>query len=187
VLTLLAEMATRRGDASVAEKRFLSALALDPKDSYLLGAYADFLLDQGRPLEVVKLVRDQSRIDALLLRHALALQALQQLPGSSSALELVKLVEELNQRFNAAMQRGDTVHQREQARFALYLQQDPATALVLAQKNWIVQKETADLRIYLEAALKAGASAAPIMEWIKTNKLEDVTIAKLARQLKAGS
>ncbi len=182
VLTLLAEMATRRGAASVAETRFREALALDPKDSYLLGAYADFLLGQGHPLEVIKLLKDQSRIDALLLRHALALQ---QLPDSSSAL--TSLVKQLNERFNAAMQRGDTVHQREQARFALYLLQDPATALVLAQKNWAVQKEVADARIYLEAAVKAGDSAAPVAAWIKTNKLEDVTIAKLAKQLKAGS
>ena len=79
------------------------------------------------------------------------------------------------------------MHQREQARFALYLQRNPATALVLAQKNWAVQKEAADARIYLEAALKAGDSAAPVMSWVRANKLEDVAIARLARQLKAGS
>jgi hypothetical protein len=186
VLTLLAEMATRRGAASVAEKRFLSALALDPKDSYLLGAYADFLLDLRRPLEVVKLVKDQSRIDALLLRHALALQ---QISGSSAnpSSALAGMTKELNDRFNAAMQRGDTVHQREQARFELQLHNNPQAALALAQKNWAVQKEAADVRIYLEAALKAKGDAGPVLNWIKTNGLEDVAAARLAQQLKAGS
>lgn len=47
-LTLLAEMAQRRGDAAMAETRFRRALLLNPRDSYLLGAYADFLLEQGR-------------------------------------------------------------------------------------------------------------------------------------------
>ena len=179
VLTLLAEMATRRGAVSSAEERYLRALALDPKDSYLLGAYADFLLDLHRPQEVVKLVNEHSRIDALLLRHALALQ---QIPGSS--VTLAALVEELNDRFNAALQRGDTVHQREQARFELQLQSNPQAALALAQKNWAVQKEAADVRIYLEAALKANADAAPVLHWIKSIGLEDVAVARLAQQLK---
>jgi len=182
VLTLLAEMATRRGAASVAEERFQAALALDPNDSYLLGAYADLLLDQERPLEVVKLVKEHARIDALLLRQALALQ---QIPGSG--VTLAALTKELSDRFNAALQRGDTVHQREQARFELQLHNAPKAALALAQKNWAVQKEAADVRIYLEAALKAKGDAGPVLNWIKTSGLEDVAVNKLVQQLKAGA
>ena len=184
VLTLLGEMAARRGAANVAEERYRRALALAPNDSYLLGAYADLLLDLQRPDDVITLVKNQSRIDALLLRHALALQ---QIPGSSSLL--APMEKELRERFNAAMQRGDTVHQREQARFELHLHHDPKIALALAQKNWAVQKEPADVRIMLEAALKAGdnAAAKPVLDWIKTNSLEDVAVSKLAQQLKAGS
>ena len=183
-LTLLAEMAGRRGDAAVAEQRFRRALALAPGDSYLRAAYADFLLDQQRPADVIKLVGDQSRIDALLLRHALALQ---QIPGAQSALAAADA--ELRARFNAAMQRGDSVHQREQARYELQLHRDARTALRLAQQNWAVQKEPADLRIYLEAALMArdGAAAAPALDWIRRHGVQDVAALKLARQLKAGA
>src|SRR5437588_11570286 len=39
------------------------------------------------------------------------------------------------------------VHIREEARFTLHLLNDPQTALKLAQENWQVQKESADLRI----------------------------------------
>lgn len=184
-LSLLAEMAARRGDAVTAEARFRQALAQQPRDSYLLGAYSDFLLDQKRPLEVLKLVQDQQRIDALLLRQALALQASSEKPGQAAALKAATA--ELAARFNAAMQRDDTVHQREQARFALFLQRDTAGALLLAQKNWAIQKEAADMRILLEAAVAARdrAAARPVLDWIAAHKVEDVALQALAR--KAGA
>ena len=179
-LTLLAEMATRRGETALAEARYKKALAQQPRDSYLLGAYTDFLLDQRRPQEVVTLLKDQQRIDALLLRHALALQAL---PGQQAPFQAAKA--ELAARFHAAMQRGDTVHQREQARFALFLQQDLPAALQLAQKNWAIQKEVPDMRILLEAALAARnyAAAQPVLAWVAANGVEDVALQRLIRQL----
>lgn len=184
VLTLLAEIAERRGDARAAEARYRRALALDPKDSYLIGAYADFLLDQQRAPEVLKLVQGQDRIDGLLLRRALALA---KLPGNEAALRQADA--ELNARFNAAMQRGDAVHQREQARYELHVRGNARAALALAQKNWAVQKESADLRIMLDAALKAGdkAAAAPVIKWAELTKVEDVMMARLVRQLKGGA
>ena len=179
-LTLLAEMATRRGEMALAEARYATALARQPRDSYLLGAYADFLLDQRRPQEVVKLLKDQQRIDALLLRYALALQAL---PGQQTALQAATA--ELTARFNAAMQRGDTVHQREQARFALFLQRDVPAAVQLAQKNWAIQKEVPDMRILLETTLAARnyAAAQPVLAWVAANGVEDVALQRLVRQL----
>lgn len=184
VLTLLAEVAQRRGNAGVAEARFQRALALDPRDSYLLGAYADFLLDQKRPADVLKLVEGQSRIDGLLLRQALALQ---QLPGKQPARDAA--IAELKARFAAAAQRGDTVHQREQARFELHLHGDSKAALALALRNWDVQKESADMRILLEAALKANDkdAARPVLDWVKANKVEDAAIAALVQQLNGGA
>jgi tetratricopeptide (TPR) repeat protein len=180
-LTLLAEMAQRRGDAVAAETRYRRALAMSPRDSYLQGAYADFLLEQRRPAEVLVLLKDQMRIDALLLRRALALQQ----QGQKQLLAAD--IKELAARFDAAMQRGDTVHQREQARFELMLRKDPATALALARKNWAVQKEPADIRIYLEAALQARDSARPAVDWVAQHRTEDVGSAALIRQLKTGT
>jgi Tfp pilus assembly protein PilF len=182
-LTLLAEMAARRGAADLAETRFRRALALAPRDGYLLGAYADFLLDQQRPAEVLTLLREHSRVDALLLRRALALR---QMPGM--AAELAADVCELAARFDAATQRGDSVHQREQARFELALRRNPGVALALARRNWQVQKEPADIRIYLDAALHAhnAGAAQPVLDWIAAHGSEDVAAAQLARQLKGG-
>jgi Tfp pilus assembly protein PilF len=178
VLTLLAEMAVRRGDSATAETHFKEALALGSPDSYLLGAYADFLLDQSRPAEVVQLLKDKTRVDSLLLRYALALKA-----QNSPAAE--KQVQALAARFAAAMLRGDTVHQREQARYELELAANPAAALKLAQQNWQVQKEPADARILLEAALAAQdkAAARPVLDWLQKTGLEDQALKKLAAQL----
>jgi predicted Zn-dependent protease len=180
-LTLLAEMAQRRDDYAVAEARYKRALALAPRDSYLLGAYADLLLERQRPREVLAMLNDQTRIDALLLRRALALQQ------TSDQRALAADIKELAARFDAAMQRGDTVHQREQARFELKLRRDPATALTLARRNWAVQKEPADIRIYLEAALQARDDARPVLDWVALNRTEDAAAARLIARLKAGT
>lgn len=180
-LTLLAEMAQRRGDAATSEARFRRALILSPRDSYLLGAYADLLLEQNRAADVLELLRDQERIDALLLRRALALQQ----AGKQSAMQAD--IRELAARFDAAAQRGDTVHQREQARFELLLRHDAKTALTLARKNWEVQKEPADIRIYLQAAVQARADAKPVIDWVATHHTEDAAATRLIHQLQAGA
>lgn len=178
VLTLLAEMSARRGNAIAAQSWYKIALATDTPDSYLLGSYADFLLDQHRSAEVIAMLKDKTRVDALLLRYTIALQ----LNKSSLAQEQVNILE---QRFNAAIMREDTVHQREHARFELQVKNHPAAALILAQKNWEIQKETADLRIYLEAAIASNnrTAALPALTWLKTSKLEDKTVQALVAKL----
>jgi hypothetical protein len=171
VLTSLAEMAVRAGMGQEAEGNFRAALAVDAADNYLLGAYADFLLDSDRSPEVLGLLRDQTRADPLLLRYALALQA-------QHSKELPAQVEQLRDRFEASRLRGDRVHLREEARFTLHLLNAPGAALKLAQENWQVQKEPADVRILLEAALAAGDAAAvdAVKEWLSNSRLEDVQL-----------
>jgi len=174
--TLAGEIAQRRGDAIAAEAHFRAALALDPRDPYLLGAYADFLLERDRPAEVVPLLKDYPRNDSLLLRLALA-EA--RLPEAREVFETHRA--ELKDRFDAARRRGDSLHRREEARYTLELAGDSAAALRLAQDNWKVQRESADLRI-LVAAAKAAGDAAALREatgWVRNNHLEDATLAAL--------
>ncbi len=177
-LTILAEMAARTGDAQAAEKYFVDARSLGVKDQYLLGAYADFLLDQGRASEVVPLLGRETRADGLLLRLALAEQALR-LPASTDHTA------ELAARFTAGRARGSSVHAREEARFTLALLRDPQKALTLAQDNWRVQKEPWDARLLLESALAAGdrEAAGPVIDWLSTNHVEDTCLQQLAVQL----
>jgi predicted Zn-dependent protease len=174
--TLAGEIAQRRGDAIAAEAHFRAALALDPRDPYLLGAYADFLLDRNRPAEVVPLLKDYTRNDNLLLRLALAEARLPELRSSFAAHRA-----DLEDRYDAAGRRGDTLHRREEARYALEIAGNSGRALALARENWKVQRESADLRILLSAAKAAGDAAAlkEAGDWVRAHRLEDAAISAL--------
>jgi predicted Zn-dependent protease len=177
ILTVLAEMAARIGNARAAEKHFLDARSLGVKDHYLMGAYADFLLDQGRTQEVVTLLQHETRADGLLLRLTLAEQALH-LPASKNHTA------DLAARFVSGRERGTRVHVREEARFTLGLLHDSQTALTLAQTNWAIQKEPWDARLLLESALAVGSwnAARPVIDWLHTNHVEDMRLQQLVAQ-----
>ncbi|HVP87630.1 MAG TPA: hypothetical protein VMU79_06085 [Casimicrobiaceae bacterium] len=175
-LTLSAEIAWRRGDQAAADAQFRDALALDARDPYLLAAYSDFLLEHGRAAEVIALVKDYGRNDSLLLRLALA-EA--RLPEMHAAYEAHRA--DLAARFDAARRRGDSLHRREEARYTLAIAGDTRAALELARANWQVQKEPADLRILIEAAL-AARDARTLEEaraWVASQKLEDAALTAL--------
>jgi hypothetical protein len=182
VLIRLAELAQRLDKMALAEQHFKSAVALNIQDTFLLAAYADLLLDQQRPAEVVALLKERTRSDVLLLRLVFAERALK-LPSARMREET------LAARYAAAQLRGDTVHQQEEARFALAVENDPAKALRLALENWKVQREPRDARIVLEAALAARqpAAAAPVLTWLKESGIEDRKLLGLARQLSGGA
>lgn len=181
-LTTLAEIAARTGQTQTADNHFQQALSLGVSDQYLLGAYADFLLDLGRPGAVRDLLQGWTRVDALLLRLALAEAML-------SAPDLGPHVEALRDRFAAARLRGDTVHRREEARFALRLLQQPDVALQLARANWEVQREPWDARLLLEtaSAMSDTAAARPVADFLARNGTEDVTLARLVAELQTAS
>ena len=181
-LTVLAEIAEQLGDAPSAEKHFRAALALGRRNVYLLGAYADFLLDQNRPAEVRELLRDEQRADNLLLRLALAERRLDDPAWQPHA-------EVLEARFAAARQRGDGVHIASESRLRLDLRQQPQEALALALRNWAQQqREPQDARLLLEAALAADqpAAAGEVLDWLNRVKLEDRRLADLSRRLREG-
>jgi tetratricopeptide (TPR) repeat protein len=171
--SLLGEIAQRNG-GSEAEQHFRAALAADPRDLYTIGAYCDWLLEQGRASDVIPLVEQEQRVDGLLLRLALAQKALQMAEADTT-------VATLRARFDASRARGDTVHRREEARFQLVLNNDAKAALRLAQDNWNVQHEPADLRILAEVAHATGDASAleMVRQWLATTKLEYPAVAKL--------
>lgn len=178
-LTRLAEMSLRQGRTKQAEEHFRSALALGVHDQFLLAAWADFLLDQGRPAEAIPLLREWVRSDILLLRLALAEKAL-------DAPDAKEHIRALKERFEAAALRGDKLHQQEEARFNLYLLGEKERALALAQENWKQQREPRDARVLLEAALamKDPIAAKPVLEWLESSGHEDPGLRETARKLK---
>jgi tetratricopeptide (TPR) repeat protein len=182
VLTRLAETEERRGAYAEAEAAFREAMALNVNDIYLQAAYADFLLDQGRAAEVPALLKDRGRADVLLLRQALAAQAL----GAPDATALAR---ELGARFDAARLRGDTTHRKEESRYvrAFGGAAGTANALKLATENFAEQREPADARILLEAAIaaKQPTAAEPVLQWMAKSGIASAALTKLAAQLTA--
>jgi tetratricopeptide (TPR) repeat protein len=179
--TLLGKTAERLDEVILAEQHYTGALELRPKSPTALATYADFLLDQDRPKEVVSLLVEQTRIDGLLLRLSLAEQRL----GLGT---LANHVTELGTRYEASRARGDTLHQGDEARWRLHLLNDPGEALRLALANWSLQREPRDARIVLESAIAAHtpALARPVLEWLNQHALEDQRLRQLATQLGIG-
>jgi predicted Zn-dependent protease len=180
-LTRLGEIQARIGQAAGAEASYREALGLGQADVYLLAAYADFLLDQGRPAEVLRLLAGQERSDLLLLRLAIAAKA----TGDAQA---ATWRDALSARFDAAGQRGDQSHQKEASRFQLAVLGNATAALADAVANYQVQKEPADARALLEAALAAGqpAAAEPALRWLRDNQVQAQRLQALAAQLGRG-
>jgi hypothetical protein len=178
IQTRLAEAALQLGRNELAERHFRAALALGVTDGFLLAAYADFLLDQGRPAEVVGLLKDWERSDVLLLRLALGEQAIKH-PSTAAHIAMIK------ERFDASALRGDKLHQQDEARFHLQLLADAAGALRLAQENYRIEREPGDARILLEAALAAKdpKAAQPALDWLRTSAYENPLYAGLAQGL----
>ena len=166
--TSLAELEQRAGRADAADTAFRAALQLD-SDSYTALAYADFLIDQERPLEALDLLKHQARSDAVVLRLAIAqTQAKRPSPsarrgGNGDANDGVSVdVTEMRERIALANQRPEAklFHGREQAMFALWVERQPARALDLAQGNVVQQREPLDLLVLAQAARATGRSDA---------------------------
>ena len=175
---LLADIMTRQDDMHAAEQHYVTALKITAPDMFLLTSYADFLLDQNRPQEVITLLLAHQAADAALLRLAIAANRIQHPQASAWKTEL-------NNRFADSRLRGSNLHQREEARFTLILLQQPESALQLARANWLLQHEPADARLLLEAALAAGKpeAAQPVLTWLQATGMQDVRLQMLRRTL----
>lgn len=177
---LLAFSAERLNMTKDVDQHYRKALSYLPNDNFLLVNYSDFLLDQHRPGEVIKLLQGHTTSDTAFLRLALAEQAVK-----SPALG--RYTWDMAARFAALQMRGDQIYGREQARFTLYMEHDPQGALKLAVRNWEVQRAPKDIRIYLEAALAAHkpAAAKPVLAFLAKSKLQDPIIDQLAKKTRA--
>lgn len=181
--TLQAEIEHRVG-LPAASASFTAALetmrGTGETDFYLLAAYSDFLMDAGRAAEIGPLLEPFPATDGLLLRKALAAQALG-LPAFRTHRET------LRERLAQELARGDDTHLRERAWFELSLNHSASTALTLAARNWETQREPLDARLLLEAALASGehAAAAPVFGWMDETGIEDLRLHELRATLAA--
>lgn len=185
-LTLGAELAVGIGEPDTADGYYRRAQAmadqLGATDLYLLGSYADHLIDQRRPGEAARLLAEAPPSDPLLIRLAVARAAEDPARGR-------RLQDLLEQRMRALQSREDDTHAREQAWFHLHVRHDAQVALRHAQRNWQVQHEMRDARLLLEAALAAERpeAAGPVLDWMNARRIDHAWLNDLARRLRAGA
>lgn len=161
----LGDVFMRQGNFKQAESYYRR---LDITQPVALAALSDALLAQKRYTEVSQYLQNYQQHDALLLRFALAQQALK--------LPVKDLINTLNTRFSALRLRGDNSHLREQAIFTLQLLHQPQQALLLARDNWQQQHEPQDAHIYWSSAqaTQAKSDLKILKTWLQQTQLQDV-------------
>ncbi len=175
---VLADLNAGLGLNADAAALYAAAVAEPSPDVSLIAAYADLLLDMDRAADVLRLLDGRGEQDALLLRRAIAAKQL----GDPRLAQWSNI---LNERFTAAAAAGNRVHLREEAMFRLKVEDNPAAALPLAVQNWTIQKEPADARLLIEAALAANEpkAAHPVVDFIARTKLDDQRLTPLLARL----
>ncbi|MCI4428023.1 MAG: hypothetical protein JHC40_02515 [Burkholderiales bacterium] len=154
LLTTLAELEERALDSAAAQAAYRAALAAQA-DRYTTLAYADFLLFNGRDAQALDALKGEPRTDAVLLRLAIAGTRIKAPDAARDSQEMRERIALANQRPGA-----QTLHAREQAMFALWVEREPARALVLARTNVRMQREPLDVLVLAHAARASGQAAA---------------------------
>lgn len=147
-LVTLAEMASRL-ELPAAQRYWKQALLMDPKDPYRRSRYADWLLRQEQPEQVLNITEGYEHIDSLAVLRAIAMKR----QGHPQRENLANLLEE---RFTEARWRGEPMHTWEYGRFLLDVRNEPAAALNMARENWATQRGHPDQLLLIRAAKAAG-------------------------------
>ncbi len=176
-LSLAGEIHEQQGALDSAVRSYTASLALD-RDLYTAVALANALIEQQRWPSAEAVLAPLPSTDAVLLGRWIAARR-QQHPANH-------LQAQLADRFAAAQARGELLHAREAALFALELG-DSARALTLARRNWNDQREPADLRILASVARASGDAdaLAEVRQWISRTGLRDVRVERALQRGKS--
>lgn len=177
VNSLLAESEERAGNDAAAALAYQKSLQEDP-DLYTSLAYSDLLLRTNRPRVALQVLARLPETDAVLIRRAHAMR----LRGDAGWKGVTA---ELHERDAALRRRGDDVslHAREAALVALWLDDKPAVAFSLAQQNIQLQKEPIDwwlaqqsARAARDATARAAFRSAIAATGLKDQRLETLAV-----------
>lgn len=179
LLSLLAESYERAGQDGRAATAYQRSLSAHP-DLYTAIAFSDLLRRTGKSAEALKALADYPDTDAVVLRRAISLRA----AGDERWRPLHTA---LQQRVADLKRRGDNLalHGRELAMSALWLEDDPGYALVLARQNLLLQREPVD---WLVAVIAAQSShdqpvLAELVEQVGKSGLKDQRLEAAARRI----
>jgi tetratricopeptide (TPR) repeat protein len=180
-LGALAQAYEQRGERGAAESAYDAALGASD-DLVTRLAYVDFLLAQGSGATATRLLQDAPPTDGVVLRQWRSARLL----GGSEAAALEA---RLATRLEDARRRGDgsdLLHARDWAQFELD-RGSVAEALRLAQANWRVQREPADLLVLARVATAArdDDARAEVIAWMKRTRLQDVRVDAVLAEVRS--
>lgn len=163
----LADIAAQLGKPD-AGQHWRRVLTLAPDDLYTRTQLADWLLVQGDTRSVMALTDGFEQVDSLAVIRAIAMKRLDHADAD-------RLAARLEERFCEARWRGNLLHQRDLARYALDIEGDTDTALTYARSNWQDQREPLDTRLLLRAAIAAGDNAVvtEVRSWLNRYNQND--------------
>nr|WP_315209943.1 tetratricopeptide repeat protein [uncultured Albidiferax sp.] len=152
--SLLAESEERAGRDDAARTAYQRSLQAQP-DLYTSIALSDLLLRTGQTAQALAVLQPLPPTDAVLLRQATAMRRLDNPAWKTLRATLGEWNGEL-------ARRGDdlTLHGREQALVALWLDGDAPAALRIARRNLDLQREPIDWWVALQSARQAKDTAA---------------------------
>ena len=172
LLSLLAESEERAGQDAAAADAYVRSLKAEP-DLYTAIAYSDLLLRTGKTAQAQQVLAPLPETDAVVLRRAAAWKRLGDARWSEQRQLLKTRVEELQRRGDDA-----SLHGRELALAALWLDGDAAQALPLARSNLQLQREPLDWWVALQSAklAKNAVAVAEIESAIRAAGLRDARL-----------
>lgn len=173
LLSLLAESQERAGEDAAAADAYARSLKAQT-DLYTAIAYSDLLLRTGKTTQAGQILARLPETDAVVLRRGTVWKRL----GDARWVEQRQL---LKTRVEELQRRGDdpSLHGRELALAALWLDADAAQALPLARSNLELQREPLDWWVALQSArlAKDAAAVAEIEAAIRAAGLHDARLA----------
>ena len=170
--SLLAESQERWGRDAQAAQAFQKSLSFE-SDLYTAIAYSDLLLRTGKLAQALTVLFPLPETDAVLLRQATAWRRLGDARWNAALVTLKERSAELKRRGDDPM-----LHGRELALVALWLEDDPASALVVARSNLTLQREPIDWWVALQSAKQAkdATATAELTSALRQSGLQDARL-----------
>lgn len=174
-LDLMAQIAWRRGELSLAESNFNKALSIIPEDTYTLKSFLTYLYTNNRVNKMLDLLSINgsypSEDGVFYFQYCLV----KKLKGD---LDLEHCTETLSSKYENAKSRGDSPHYAEEILFYLDLENQPELALNLAKENWLKNKKPYDAVLLARSAYAVNdkATLSSLSTWVNDTHLEDVIL-----------
>ncbi len=171
-LALQGQLSEQAGENAAAERAYRAVLEIG-EDLTTRLALADVVLALGRAQDALAVLQAAPPADGVLLRRWRAA------PDAALAAQLARRIE-------AAQLRGELLHARDAAQFAL-AQGRTSDALRLAQENWQSQREPADLRLLALAgqAAKDQAVIDAVRAWRDRTGLRDAQVDAILKEVRS--